>query len=915
MAKKHMTGALTTVNPPGSVPHRAPLLSTKLYIARPRPDLLPRPRLTQRLNDGLHRKLTLISAPAGFGKTTLLSEWSLQSKRPVAWISLDEGDNDPARFWAYFIAALQTLQVNVGDAALAAFQSPQPPPMEVVLTALINEIAIIPEPFALVLDDYHVIETQPVHSALTFLLNHLPPQMHLIIATRADPPLPLARLRGRGQLTELREADLRFTTDEAAAFLNQAMGLNLSAEQVAALEERTEGWIAGLQLAALSMQGRSDIPGFIAAFAGSHRYILDYLAEEVLQRQPEGVQTFLLQTAILDRLSGPLCDTVTGQGDSQTMLERLERANLFLVPLDEERRWYRYHRLFAELLRAYLQREQPNRVPGLHRRASEWYEQNGLLAEAVGHALAAKDFERAARLVEQAAPQMLMRGELVTLLGWLAALPDERIRAWPALCTYYAWVLTLTGQLDAVEPRLQDAEQGLQPDIPAAELQDLLGQIAAIRAYIAALHRDVPHAIELARQALEHLPEENPAVRAFVAFTLGGACLLSDDVAEACQAFAEASALGRAAGNVHVAIPALCNLAGLRALQGQLHQAAGLYQEALELATPSLAHQREGRGGRTLPVAAMAYSGLGGLLYEWNDLEGAMRHLREGIEQSKQWGNVDALASSYARVARVLQAQGDEAGALEALKEAGQLVRRHAVIPTTAARVAAYQASLWLAQGNLGAATRWVQERGLSVDDELGYLREPEHIALARVLIAQGKYDEALQFLARLRQAAETRGRMGSLIEILVLQALALQSQGNTTQAMPALERALSLAEPEGYVRLFVDEGAPMAKLLRQALSRGIAPNYVSRLLAAFGAEEQRGEEAEKRAPLLLEPLSERELEVLRLLAAGLSNREIAEKLIVAVGTVKAHIHNIYGKLGVQSRTQAVARARELGIL
>ncbi|MBC8450567.1 MAG: hypothetical protein H8D78_22765 [Chloroflexi bacterium] len=494
----------------------SPLLSTKLYVPPVRPELVPRPRLIERLNAGLHRKLTLVSAPAGFGKTTLLSEWTQQSEFSVAWVSLDRDDSDPARFWAYFIAALQTVQADVGEGALAVFQSPQPPPIEAILTTLINEIATLPDPFALVLDDYHLIQAQPIHSALAFLLDHLPPQIHLVIAGRADPPLPLARLRGRGQLTELRETDLRFTLDEAATFLNQVMGLGLSAEDVAALEARTEGWIAGLQMAALSMRGRKDIPGFIAAFTGSHRYILDYLMEEVFQQQSADVQDFLLKTSILERFTAPLCDAIAEREDSHDVLLALERANLFIVPLDESRQWYRYHRLFADLLRHRLQIAGPqDLVPHLHTRASQWYEAEGFAAGAVHHALAGSDWERAATLILDVSETMLKRGELVTLLGWLQALPAEVVRVRPQLCLTYGWALILTGQLDAAESYLGQAEGAAQDDAA------LLGDIVSAQAFIARIRGDDSRTIELSQRALSLLPQDDLSARSIVAVNLG----------------------------------------------------------------------------------------------------------------------------------------------------------------------------------------------------------------------------------------------------------------------------------------------------------------------------------------------------------------------------------------------------------
>jgi LuxR family maltose regulon positive regulatory protein len=893
-----------------------PLLTTKLYIPPIRPELVPRPHLIERLNEGLHRKLTLISAPAGFGKTTLLSEWVADCGWPVAWISLDEGDNDLTRFLAYLIAALQSVDGNIGQGLLAALQSPGAVNVEAVLTTLLNEIADLPDSFILILDDYHLIEAQPIHQALTFLLDHLHPLpggMHLVIATRVDPPLPLARLRSRGQLTELRTADLRFTPDEAAAFLNQVMGLGLSAEDVAVLEVRTEGWIVGLHMAALSMQGRDKehIAGFVASFTGSHRYSLDYLTGEVLLQQPESVQTFLLRTSILDRLTGSLCDAVTGQSDGQTMLKLLEAANLFIVPLDDERRWYRYHHLFANLLRRQLSKTQPDLLPALHLQASDWYGKTGLVGEAVSHALAAEDVERAARLVERRALAMIFLGELTTLVGLLDALPDEVVRSRPWLCIAHAWALVFAGLLDGVELRLEGAETALDrfgdarraegPVLSTVEGRHIAGHISAIRAYVAALRGDMSRAAELTREALEQLPEEDLAVRGLSAGLLGSVLRWSGDLVAAAQALANAIAITQAASDSHTTVEALNNLAAVQLAQGQLHKTVATCQDALLLAGEYVK-----RGGRPLPSAGSGYYLMSQVLREWNDLEAALRHAREGIELCEQWGWSEGLAFGYRRLARALQAIGDIDGAHEAIQKARQAASD--LSPWFGAHMAAHQARLWMAQGNLTAASRWVRESGLSADDEPDHQYMVEYSILVRVLIAQGKLDEALGLLARLLEMAEVAGAILVVIEILALQAMALQAQGKDVQALTALERALSLAEPEGYVRIFIDEGAPMAALLRTVASRGIALDYVGKLLAALG------ETAPPVTPLA-EPLSERELEVLRLLAAGLSNREIAAELFLAVGTVKKHTSNIYSKLNVSKRTRAVARARELGLL
>jgi len=926
-----------TVNTGTDVSRRVPLLTTKLYIPPARPDLAPRPRLTRRLNEGIERRLTLISAPAGFGKTTLLSAWHAVppgSEWPLAWVSLDKDDNDPVRFLNYVIAGLETLYEGVGENAQVLLQAPQhssttPTPhgatsrlrggeaqwMETVLTVLINEIAALAEPCVLVLDDYHVIEAQAVNSALAFLLDHLPPRMHLVVASRADLPLPLASLRARGHLTELRADELRFTSDEAAVFLNQVMDLGLSAEDIAALERRTEGWIAGLQLAALSMRGQDDLPGFIKAFTGSHHYVLDYLVEEVLSRQPEGVRAFLLDTSILDRLSGPLCDAVTGRDDGQAMLERLERANLFIVPLDSERFWYRYHHLFAGFLRARLHQVQPDRFQVLHHRAAEWYERNGPIAKAVDHALAAEDLDRTIHLIERIGRDLLMRSEVATVLGWLEALPDDIVCARPQLCIYRAWGLLAQIQLDLAEKWLRHALAG--------ELtENMKGEAGAIRATLAAFEGDTQRSVELAQQALERLPEDDVFLRGVSALNLGISHMIGGDVVAASHAFADAAKISEMAGNLLVSVLALCQLAELQMAGGQLHLAAETYQRAQRLAV--------GREGQPLPIGAMAYTGMGELLRQRNDLEAAARHLTQGIELGRQWSETHMAAlDGYLSLAHVKQASGDAEGALQVMQKAEQLAQDLDSMVLDDVIVATHHARLWIAQGKLELATRWARQWGLlestaptvaRVQGEilpLSYIfRESVHVVLARLFIKQSKPRKALKLLLPLLQQAQELGRAGSVIEISILQALAYQVQGDAAGALTALERALSLAEAQDYVRVFADEGQPMAQLLQETLSRGISPDYVAELLGALRNERKAPRPRAAPSPTpLIEPLSEREIEVLELLADGLSNREIARKLFVTVGTVKWHLHNIYGKLGVRSRVQAVSQARELSLL
>ncbi len=892
------------------------LLTTKLYIPRPRPNLVHRPRLTGRLNAGLERQLTLISAPAGFGKTTLLSEWIPTSERCVAWVSLDQGDNDPVRFWAYFIAALQMLHPSIGELALALFRSPQPAPVLSVMTTLVNEIDAFPDVFALVLDDYHVIESQLIHEALAFLLDHLPPRMHLVISTRTDPPLPLARMRGRGQLTELREADLRFTSDEAAAFLNQVMGLGLSAADIAALEARTEGWIAGLQLAALSIKDHADRAGFIATFTGSHRFVIDYLAQEVLDRQTEFVREFLLSTSILELVCAPLGNALTNAESGQATLEYLERNNLFLIPLDDERRWYRYHHLFAEVLRNRLEEEQPDQVAELHRRASRWFEGQGLVAEAVNHALAGRDFEEAARLIEAVAGDILRRGSSVSLIRWLDAMPEETIRARPRLCLARGWTY-----LWGLAPRLESADEWVQLALRAAPADqsldtDLTGEVAAFQATIAAIRWEMARSLELSQQALDYLPLDSPW-RSVMALCLGTAHFYSGDVIAATHALDEALRLSQADGAHYIQLIAASFLADIQVLQGHLGRAMEMYQQVLAWAEHGLPQ----RG------AVMAYGGLANILCEQDQLDAGLSHVQLGAEQLQQVGGAWVALVLYRSLARVRQAQGKWTDALAALDQASQS-GQSAQISLVVTLAAALRARLQLAQGNLGAAEVWAANSGLSPDDpEASHpgFREVEYLSLARVLDAQGRHAEALSLLDRLLQSAQAEERDGSAIAILAIQAVVNQAQRNRTRALECLERALVLAEPEGYLRVFVDEGEPMRGLLAdfrsmikmrpragadEASLRLLA--YANKLLAAFSRP---GPAVTPKRESLPDSLNQREMEVLRLIDAGLTNQEIADQIVIAVSTVKWHINHLYAKLGVHTRTRALARAKELGLL
>src|SRR5215204_240482 len=909
-----------------------PLLLTKLSIPSARPSLVTRLRLSERLEEALGGKLTLISAPAGFGKTTLLSMWlavSSRSGRSAVWLSLDPGDNDPTRFWRYFIAAADRLCPGAGDTALVLLQSPQAPPIEAILTTLLNELAELPADAVLVLDDYHLITSRTIHEALAFLIEHLPPQMHLVISTRADPPLPLSRLRARGEMAELGASDLRFTTEETATFLGKIVGTRLSAEDVAELEERTEGWVAGLQLAALAMRDRSDISSFIAAFTGSNRYVVDYLAEEVLARQSEALRIFLLQTSILDRMCGPLCDAVTSRDDGQEALEYLEHANLFVTPLDEDRRWYRYHHLFTDVLRQRLRETDADLLPELHRRASVWFEREGLAAEAVHHALEAHDMERAAALIEEIGLSIMLPGQVHTLLGWLDTLSDAVVRSRPALCIVHAAALMFAGQPEAAEARLDDAERDVQADAPADQAHIILGQAASIRGNLARISGDLARCVALSRRALDLLPETHfiwtvSKLNATYAYQVSG------DVTPTTERLvAEVIAPVRRTGNPLTILRSVINLAQLRVLQGRLRQAVTTFGEA--------ARSSSGPGGSERLVGNPAYYfGMGDLLREWNDLDAAERYLEQGMDLVSEIPTVDAevVAHGFISLAQLQQVRGEYGAAITTLENFSHLAHERNFFPPLLAHAAAAKARLALAHGNLRGAIGWADASGLHVD-EPSYPREAEYLTLARVLIARGRgdpegpyFDDALRLIDRLLGAAESGARMGSAIEILILRALALHARRETSGAFVALGRALTLADPEGYVRVFVDEGASMATLLSEFLKarrkggRGAKQlaslSYVRRLLAVFESPNTGtkspapAQHAQATGQPLPEHLTRREREVLALIAEGFSNQEIAARLFIATSTVKWYVHSILRKLEVDSRTKAVARAREL---
>jgi LuxR family maltose regulon positive regulatory protein len=903
------------------------LLTTKLFLPRTPPGFVFRPRLVDRLDEGSTRDLVLVCAPAGFGKTALLADWSQRGQRPVAWLSLDAADNDPVRFWRHVAAALDRVRPGVAKRLGPLLARPSPTSLDGFVSALINELVDHPDPVVLVLDDYHVIEAEPVHSSLLFLLEHLPPGLQLVLASRADPPLPLARLRGRGKLAELRTLELRFTDAEAAALIRQAVDQDLGDDAVAALTARTEGWAAGLQLAALSLQGQSDTARFVTTFSGSHRYVLDYLTTEVLERQPEQVRTFLLDTSVLDRLCGELCDAVTGRTDSQSMLESIERANLFLVPLDEVRGWWRYHHLFADLLRTRLQMQQPQRVPELHRNAAAWCEEHGLADDAFRHALGAEDLRWAARLIEQNADALHLRSEGATLKRWLAALPVEVAESIPRLSLVQARLALLTGHVEQVEDLIDAAErvwttaadEPYEPSVgrPASVYTHVPAMVAASRAFLAELRGDAETTTAFASRALDLLGEDDWMLQSLARAHLAIAEWLRGRLAEAEHGFAARLAGWRAAGESALVAWGSHHLGQIQRAQGRPDAALETYGQTLELATP--------RGRPALPAAGAARVGMAEVYYLRGELDSALRYVSEGIPLCRRLTYTQPLVNGLAILAWIHHASGNAAGALDAIAEAEQ-IGPSSQVAELLNPVPAKHARLLLAQGDIAAATLWTEERGLSADDGPTYPREPAYLVLARVLIADGASDRALSLLARLQDDA--KARPGSLVEIDALRALALASVGDQASAAAALAEALTLAYSQGYVSVFVDEGSAMRGLLgrlltgrpdQQALLGDVPVDYLTRLARAFDVATARRDPTRNQSTAtasgLVVALSDRELEVLRLLAAGKRNQEIADELYVTRDTVKKHITHILDKLGAATRTQAATRARELGLL
>lgn len=887
------------------------LLLTKLYIPPIRTAIVPRPGLIARLNEGLAagHKLTLISAPAGFGKTTLVSEWIAGCGLPVGWLSLDESDTNPSRFLSYLIMALQLIKSGIGERLLSALQSREAPKIEAILTDLVNEITTIPDQFIIVLDDYHSVESKTVDQAMSFLIDHLPPQMHLLIASREDPSLPVARLRARGQLTELRAADLRFSPSEAADFLNQVMGLSLSTEDVAALETRTEGWIAGLQMAALSIQGLSETGSFIRSFTGSHRFILDYLMEEVLDRQSEEVHSFLLRTSILERLCGPLCDALSSGNfpSGQQTMEYLERANLFIVSLDSDRCWYRYHHLFGDLLRKRLEQKfASEEIANLHILASEWFEKNGLILDAFKQAAAADDIERAERLLDRKDMPINHPGVPVTVLNWLESLPVSVLNSKPSLWWKQAEMLMANYQTIGLEEKLQATEAALAAkNPPGTEMddtdRDLVGRIAYARAALTATRYEAQASLGYAQRAMELLHPSNITNRAEVTIYIGFSRYLLGDRDAAELAYKEALSLAQAAGNDEVILTATIRLGQIHEIRNQLHEAFETYQKVIKMT-----------GEDPPPFAMLALIGLARIYYNWNDLEKAEKYAEQSHQLARLCEQViDRLISSELFLSRLKITQKDPFSADQFLTQAENHARQYD-FTVRLPDIAAARALLCLYNGDTDKAAQLVQT-------------EDRWLVRAEVLIAQGNPSAALDIIIRHRKKMEEGKLVDYLLDTIVLQALALHALGENDAARQALKEALTLAEPGGFIRLFLDAGEPMRLMLQDLKSWFVqnpgeqkcpTPGYVDRILTAFAspAENQPSQPSVNQSGLI-EPLSARELEVLQLISQGLSNQEIGKKLFLALDTVKGHNRRIFEKLQVNRRTEAIARARELDLI
>ncbi len=903
----------------------SPLVRTKLYVPRVRRNQVPRPRLSERLSRSTPPRLTLISAPPGFGKTTLLAAWldaASTADRPVAWVSLDEGERRPDSFWTYVVSALDAAAPGVGAGALPLLEAADPS-IATVLATVLNELSALPAGLDLILDDYHLADGPEIATDVTFLVEHLPEQVHLVISTRADPDLPLARLRARGELVEIRASDLRFTLDEVTAYLNEVIGLDLDASTIAALEGRTEGWIAALQLAALSLQGREDVEGFVAGFAGDDRYVVDYLVDEVMARQPDAVRRFLLQTSVLDRLSGSLCDAVTGRSDSRTVLEMLDRSNLFVVPLDDSRQWYRYHHLFADVLRTHLVDERPDEVAQLHHHAGEWYDATGEPVAAIRHLLAAGDSERAADLAELAIPALRRDRQEATIRRWLDDIPPEVTRVRPVLAVGFIGALMAGNEFESVETRVEDVERLLAATgdeqsaemvvVDTAELARLPGALEMYRAALALVRGDPSATIVHSERAIARAAAGDHVVVAAASALSGLASWSSGDLTAAHRGYSSAADGLRRAGHLSDVLGCSITLADIEITQGRLGAGWRTYQDGLALAARE--PDTVMRGTPDMVV------GLSQIAFERNDLQTAADHLGRAEELGEHTGLPQLPYRLRVSRAQLSESAGDLAGALTLLEEA-QRVYVGDFSPNVRP-VPAMRARLLVTLGRHADAVEWARDRGVTAEDDVSYVREYEHLTLARILLSphsaarsQSTLEAAHQLLERLRVAAEEGGRVGTLIEILTLQALShLTEHGprDIDRALVPLDSALRLAEPEGYARVFVSGGARMTTLLKALVHRHDSWPYPRRLLDAF--DHAGSASAATVSPTLVQQLSARELDVLRLLSSDLDGPAIARELVVSLNTVRTHTKNIYAKLGVNSRREAVSKATDLGLL
>jgi LuxR family maltose regulon positive regulatory protein len=877
-----------------------PLLKTKLYIPKTRPDLVSRPRLIERLNTGMNSKLILISAPAGFGKTTLLCEWVEEMGLPTSWISLDEEDNDFTRFLTYLITALQGIYSDIDETPLELLRTPQNPSTQGVFTVLLNQLEEIPFDFLLVIDDYHLIEDQAIHHAMDFLISYLPSQMHLVLVSRADPPLHLARLRGQGQLLEVRMDDLRFHQEECAQFLQQALDTRFSESDVSRLLARTEGWVTGLQMAALSLQGHKNISTFVDSFSGSHRYILDYLIEEVLQRQTDEVRTFLYQTSILPRLNGDLCNAVTGREDSQAVLAELDRSNLFVIPLDEERAWYRYHRLFSDLLQARLEENIPDQVTELHRRASHWFAGNGFISFAIDHALSAGDYQQAIDLIEGIAERTLLQAQVSTLLRWRDRLPGELVTAHPDLAFIFLWAQAIRGyRFDEVQSELEKLGE---------THRTRAGRKHTLQAFIEVSLANLERAGDFGQQALDELDPGDVYFRSIALWAYAMSRAVRQNLEGSYRVLEELLQVSQVQKNTLFSVLTASQMGRIQMRLGNLVQAERIYQETLEAC-------RDTRG-KLLPIAGEVLEGLGELYLELNQLDQATDCLLEGIELTMQWREVAAM-EPYISLSRVKQAQGDWEAAQDALDKAMELAVKYDIIDIDDRMVDLWQARLWLAHGDLELVQKWVEKREL--DEQAGLqpwgegdptehqLRLRESLVATILHIKQGNYIRSLERIEWQLEVFQQQGRAVTQVELLLLKAEAMTALGEDEKALEVLEKALEIGERAGYLRTFLDQGQPV----RELLGKTPPTEYVRSLLTAFeGQVPQRKETPQP----LIDPLSERELEVLRLLPTNLTTPEIAEELFIGVNTVRSHIKSIYGKLGVHKRSEAVSSAKELGL-